>query len=168
MEVVSTMHPIDNRLAMLGITLPVPPMPAGRYKAAVKRNGLLFLSGQFPYANGELLYQGRVGGNLTREDGREAARISALNVLAHIRKATSDWNGFHEILRVDGFVSSAPGFYQQPAVLDGASELFANVLGERAGHARIAVSVNELPLNASIEIVVICGINTKRTSTLGE
>ena len=149
------MHVIDLRLNTLGLELPAPPQPAGQYRATLQSDSLLFVSGQFPFANGKLAYRGSVGHDLSLEDGQEAAKLAALNVLAHLRAATSGWQNFAELVRVDGYVSSAAGFYAQPKVLDGASNLFAEVLGDRAGHVRTAFSVSQLPLNAAIELAVI-------------
>lgn len=149
------MHGIDLSLNALGLALPAPPQPAGQYRASLQRDNLLFVSGQFPFANGKLMYRGSVGHDLSLEQGREAAKLAALNVLAHLRAVTSGWETFVELVRVDGYVSSAAGFYEQAKVLDGASSLFAAVLGERAGHVRTAISVSQLPLNAALELAVI-------------
>ena len=92
-------------------------------------------------------------------EGQEAAKSAALNVLAHLRAMSLSWHNFGALLRVDGYVSSAAGFYEQPKVLDGASTLFAEVLGDRAGHVRTAFSVSQLPLNAAIELVVIAKLS---------
>lgn len=153
------MHAIDTRLTELGLALPVPPRPAGQYRAVMQSDRLLFLSGQFPYQDGEMAYCGGIGRDLSLEQGRQAARLAALNVLAHLRHVTLSWQNFGELVRVDGYVSSAPGFFDQPKVLDGASSLFADVLGERAGHARTAFSVSQLPLNAAIEMAVIASLS---------
>ncbi len=151
-------HAIDRRLAALGLTLPAPPQPAGRYRAVVRGGGLLFVSGQFPFSNGELRYRGQVGRDISVEDGWEAARLATLNVLAHLRAATAAWTEFGELVRVEGHVSSAPGWYAQPKVIDGASELFADILGSQAGHARTAFATPQLPLNAAIELIVIASL----------
>jgi len=158
MDVSGKILPIDARLAELGLVLPEPPKPAGKYRGSIRGDRLLFISGQFPSSNGRLVYQGRVGEELSVQDGRNAARLAALNVLAHIRAATSEWNEFGHLVRLEGYVSSAEGWHQQPEVLDGASELFAEVLGEQAGHTRTAFSVNQLPLNAAVELVVIASL----------
>lgn len=149
------MHVIDLRLNTLSLVLPTPPQPAGQYRVTLQSDKLLFLSGQFPFANGKLMYCGAVGHDLSLEEGQAAAKLAALNVLAHIRVVTSNWQNFGELVRVDGYVSSAAGFYEQPKVLDGASSLFAEILRDRAGHVRTAFSVSQLPLNAAIELVVI-------------
>lgn len=153
------MHSIDSRLTALNLMLPTPPQPAGQYRATMRSDRLIFLSGQFPFVDGKMAYCGSVGRDLSLEQGWEAARLAALNVLAHLRAITSSWQNFGELVRVDGYVSSAPGFYQQPKVLDGASMLFADILGDRAGHVRTAFAVSQLPLNAAIELAVIANLS---------
>jgi len=153
------MHLVDRRLTALNLKLPTPPQPAGQYRATITSDKLVFLSGQFPFVGGMMAYCGSVGRDLSLEQGRDAARLAALNVLAHLRSISSGWQNFGELVRVDGYVSSAPGFYEQPKVLDGASTLFADVLGDRAGHVRTAFSVSQLPLNASIELAVIANLS---------
>ncbi len=145
---------IDERLESLGIRLPEPPPPAGSYSPVVIRSGLGFVSGQVPFRNGELVYTGRVGVELTAEEGQDAAKVAALNVLAQIKNALGTWEAFGGLLRVEGFVASASGFTSQPEVLDGASRLFVETLGELGQHSRAALSVEQLPLNASVELVV--------------
>ncbi len=143
-----------DKAAGLGIRLPDPPPPAGDYQAVIIRGGLGFVSGQVPVSDGRLIYTGRVGVELTPEQGKAAAEIAALNVLAQIDKALPSWDRFGGLLRVEGFVASASGFTNQPEILDGASRLFAEVLGELGQHSRAAFSVEQLPLNASVELVV--------------
>src|SRR5262245_39003726 len=127
---------VEDRLAELGLQLPEAPQPVGNYRAAVISNGLLFVSGQLPILNGALKYRGRVGIELTDVEGGEAAQLAALNVLAQIRAALHGFDRLVSLLRVEGYVSSAPGWVHQPRVLDRASDLFATVLGDRGGHAR--------------------------------
>ena len=146
---------IDARLAQLGIFLPDAPAPAGAYQRIVVRNGIGFISGQFPLVGGKLAYAGCVGAGLTEEEGRLAARLAAINVLAQIRTHLGGFDGFAGLLRVDGYVASAAGNFSQPKVLDGASELFVAVLGAKLGaHARTAFSVAQLPLGAPVELAV--------------
>lgn len=146
--------PIDRRLAELGIALPAAPQPLGAYRAAVQAGALLFLSGQLPIADGAIRYKGRVGAELTLEEGRAAAELTALNALAQIRHFLGGFGRLRRIVRLDGYVASAPGFYDQPKVLDGASELLRRILGEHAGHARTAFAVSHLPADAALELVV--------------
>ena len=136
------------------ISLPDPPAPAGDYAAVVIRNGLGFVSGQFPFRNGDLVYKGRVGVELYKEEGRDACKIAALNVLAHISAATNKFEQLSGLLRLDGYVASSDGFHGQPGILNAASQLFSEVLGDRGAHARTAFSVSRLPLNAPVELCV--------------
>lgn len=149
---------VEQKLADLGLTLPEPPQPLGSYTAVSEAGDLLFISGQVPLVNGKLTFTGRVGDTLTIEDGKLAARATALNVLAQIRRHLGGFERLHHIVRVEGHVSCVDGFYDQAGVLDGASELFATVLGDKAGHARSAFSHSQLPANATVELVVIAQI----------
>ena len=149
---------VEQKLADLGLTLPTPPKPLGNYTAVSEAGNLLFISGQGPISNGKLMWTGRVGDELTLEEGQEAAQLTALNVLAQIKQHLGSFERLHHIVRVEGHVSSVAGFLGQPAVLDGASDLFAAVLGEKAGHARSAFSHSQLPANLPVELVVIAQI----------
>ncbi len=139
---------------MQKVQLPIPPKPVGSYKAGVIRNGIGFVSGQFPLVDGKLAFTGCVGAELTVEDGVEAAHLAGLNVLAQIAQLTDQFDRLDGLLRLDGYVASAKGFLDQPAVLNGASDLFADYLGEQGEHARTAFSVSQLPLNSPIELAV--------------
>lgn len=149
------MHPIDCRLDALGITLPQRSKPAGNYLSAARCDRLLFISGQFPARDGQLKYAGQIGRDLTPEDGYRAARLAALNALAHLRHETNAWQQLESVARIDGHISSAQHFHDQPKVLDGASDLLKQVLQDQAGHARAVFAHAVLPLNSSIELVVI-------------
>lgn len=149
---------VEQKLADLGLTLPTPPQPLGNYTAVSEAGNLLFISGQGPLENGTLRWNGRVGAELTLEEGQQAAQLTALNVLAQIKRHLGGFERLHHIVRVEGHVSSAEGFLKQPAVLDAASDLFAAVLGEKAGHARSAFSHPRLPADLAVELVVIAQI----------
>ncbi|MGF6633123.1 RidA family protein [Paraburkholderia sp. MM6662-R1] len=149
---------VQQKLAELGLELPSPPQPLGSYTAVSEAGNLLFISGQVPLSDGKMVYSGRVGENLTLEEGRKAAQLAALNVLAQISRHLGGFERLHHIVRVEGHVSSADGFYGQPAVVDGASDLFAAVLGDKAGHARSAFSHSQSPADAAVVIVVIAEI----------
>lgn len=146
---------IEAKLAELGLSLPSAPQPLGQYTAASQAGSLLFISGQLPLRDGRVVWQGRVGAELTVDQGRQAAELAALNVLAQIRQHAGGFDRLDHIVRVEGYVASAPGFLDQPAVLDGASGLFARVLGDKAGHARTASSVAQQPGNAAVILVAI-------------
>ena len=149
---------VESKLAELGLELPFAPEPAGNYAATVRAGGLLFVSGQFPIENDAGRYIGRVGAELSEADGYAAARLVALNVLAQIRAALGGFERLEKLVRVDGHVASAPGWNNVPKVLDGASNLFAAVLGERGRHTRAAFTPSSLPLNLAVELVVIASI----------
>lgn len=136
------------------IILPKAPTPVGAYKAVVIRQGIAFVSGQFPIVDGDLLFCGKVGEELSVEQAREATAIAAKNVLAQIRDASENFRTLDGLLRLEGYVASAPGFLDQPAVLDAASAIFKDYLGEKGDHARTAFSVSQLPLNSPVELCV--------------
>jgi enamine deaminase RidA (YjgF/YER057c/UK114 family) len=149
---------IERRLQELGIVLPEPPRPAGNYRPWVRHGGLLFVAAQLPIEDGVPRYRGRVGVELTEEQGFAAARLAGLNVLAQIRAALGDLERLATLLRVEGHVASAPDWNRAPAVLDGASDLFVEALGERGQHARSAFTPPRLPLDHSIELVVTAAV----------
>jgi enamine deaminase RidA (YjgF/YER057c/UK114 family) len=145
------------RLAELGLTLPqvVPPLAA--YVPAVQSGNYVYVSGQLPMVDGKMPYVGKVGAEVTPEQGAELARYCGLNALAAI-DALVGLGRLVKIVKITGFVASAPGFTGQPAVVNGASELFGEVLGEIGRHARSAVGVAELPLGAPVEVEVIAEV----------
>lgn len=149
---------VMHKLGEQNLDLPPPSPPAGSYKPAVISGNLMFLSAQLPYLNGDVVYPGQVGKDLTPEEGYQAAKIAGLNSLARIRAELGSFDRLKQIVRVDGHVASAPGFFDQPQVLDGVSNLFNQVLGDRAGHARTAFGPAQLPKNISVELAVIAEI----------
>lgn len=149
---------VASKLAALGLTLPPPPRPLGRYTAVSQAGDLLFISGQLPLRDGLVVWQGQVGKDLTVEQGRQAAQLAALNVLAQIDAHLGGFARLDHIVRVEGYVTSAPGMLEQPAVIDGASELFAEVLGDQAGHARAVYAQSQQPGNAAVILVVIAQV----------
>ena len=146
---------IDARLAELGIELPAVPQPIGAYVLSVQTGSLLYTSGIGPQRDGEFPYQGQVGAELTIDDGRAAARLCMLNLLSLIRDAAGGLDRVARVVKVLGFVASAPGFGDQPLVMNGASELLIEVFGARGRHARSAIGVNELPRHIAVEIEMI-------------
>ncbi len=149
---------VEEKLKELGLELPSAPPPAANYKRCVRAGNLAFFSGQLPWVDGKIRYAGHVGSDLTDEEGYEAAKICALNALAQIKAEFGSFDPLSAIVRVEGHVNSASGWTGHPQVLNGASDLFREVLGERAGHARTALGHNELPLNAAVELVVIVAL----------
>ena len=145
----------EERLAELGFELPEAPKPAAAYVPAVRTGHLVFVSGQGTMANGEWKYQGRVGEKYSLEDGYKAAQLVMLNALAVLKQEIGDLDRVKRVVKLLGWVNSAPGFNQQPAVINGASELLEKVFGERGKHARSAVSAHVLPFDTTVEIEMI-------------
>jgi enamine deaminase RidA (YjgF/YER057c/UK114 family) len=145
------------KLAELGLTLPTVVPPLAAYVPAVQSGNYVYVSGQLPMVDGKLPYTGKVGAEVTPEQGTELARYCALNALAAI-DALVGLGRVVKIVKVTGFVASAEGFTGQPGVINGASNLFGDVLGEQGRHARSAVGVAELPLGAPVEVEVIAEI----------
>ncbi len=145
----------ENRLKDLGIVLPDPPKPVATYVPAVKVGNLLFLSGMLPFKEGKLLYEGRLGKELTLEQGYEAARLAVINAISVIKAELGDLGRVERIIRLSGYVASADGFTQQSAVINGASTLLVDVFGDRGKHSRIAVGAAVLPLGAPVEIEMV-------------
>ncbi len=139
---------VHERLAARGMALPPPPQPLGSYTAVSRAGDLLFISGQLPLQDGKVIWQGQIGEDLTVEEGKRAAELAALNVLAQIDACLGGFERLDHIVRVEGHIASAPGWFGQPAVLDGASDLFRDVLAEKAGHARTISSHFQQPGNA--------------------
>jgi enamine deaminase RidA (YjgF/YER057c/UK114 family) len=146
---------IKEKLALLGLTLPTAAAPVAAYVPAVKTGNLVFTAGQLPVVDGKLVLTGKVGSDVTPEDAKKMAEICALNALAAI-SLVADIDQIEKIVRVGGFVNGIPGFVAIPAVVNGASELLIKLFGDVNGkHARTAVGVAELPLNAPVEIEMV-------------
>jgi len=144
---------IESRLAELGIELPAPPAVAGAYVPYVQVGELLFVSGQLPLADGVVRYRGRLGDDVSLDDGYAAARLCALNLLAQVRVACDgDLDRAGGVVRLSGFVACTPDFIDQPKVLNGASEVMVAVLGEAGRHARVAIGAASLPLGGAVEV----------------
>jgi len=146
---------IDATLKSLGIELPAPPKPVASYVPAVLAGDLLYLSGMLPFRDGQVAITGKLGEDVTVERGAEAARLALLNALAVIRHELGSLDRVQRIVRVVGHVASASGFVQQPAVINGASDLLVQVFGEAGRHARVALGAAELPLHAAIELELL-------------
>lgn len=144
----------SHRLAELGVTLPTVVKPLAAYVPAVRTGNLVYTAGQLPLESGELANTGKVGAAVTPEQAKAAARVCALNALAAI-DALVGIDNVTRVVKVVGFVASAPGFNGQPGVVNGASEFLGEVFGEAGAHARSAVGVSELPLDAPVEVELI-------------
>ena len=146
---------VKEKLSALGLTLPTAAAPVAAYVPAVKSGNLIFTAGQLPVVHGKLVKEGKVGREVTAEDAKELAQICALNALAAI-SLVADLDQVERVVRVGGFVNCAPGFIAIPGVVNGASEFLIKIFGDVHGkHARTAVGVAELPLNAPVEIELI-------------
>ncbi len=150
---------IAARLARIGVEIPAAAAPAANYLPYVLHNGLLFISGQLPLAKGSLACKGIVGESVTIDEAREGARLCAINVLAQAKAALdSDLERIVRIIRITGYVASAAAFNQQHIVMNAASDLLAEALGERGKHARAAVGMAALPLGAAVEVDAIIAV----------
>jgi enamine deaminase RidA (YjgF/YER057c/UK114 family) len=145
---------VSARLAELGIELPEVARPLASYVPAVRTGNLVFTAGQLPLQSGRLVRSGKVGAEVSPEDGKALARLCALNALAAVH-ALVGVDAVTQVVKVVGFVASAPDFTGQPGVINGASELFADVFADAGAHARSAVGVAELPLDAPVEVEVV-------------
>ena len=146
---------IEAKLAELGIDLPEAPAPVAAYQPWIRAGNLIFTSGQLPFRNGEISYTGKLGAELSNEDGYQAARQAALNAIAHIKSATGDLDKVKTIIRIEGYVHCAEGFRDHPQVINGASDLIAEIFGDRGIHTRLALGINEMPLNAAVQLAMI-------------
>lgn len=145
-------HPIDARLDELGIALPTPPAPAANYVPFVITGNQLYVSGQLPVANGEMM-TGKLGADLDVAGGAQAARACAINLIAQLKIACGgDFDRFDQVVKLTAFVNSTPEFADQPKVVNGASDLMGEVFGEAGKHARSAVSAASLPFGVAVEI----------------
>lgn len=149
------MQNYDAKIEELGLKLPAAPSPMANYVTARRAGNLLFFSGAGPFMDGKPAVFGKVGAELTQEQGYEAAQLTGLNLIAQLKKELGTLNSVKQFLKVQAFVASAPDFMAQPAVMNGVSDLFVQVFGEAGKHARTAVAVPQLPFNIPIEVEMI-------------
>lgn len=145
---------IEDRIRRLGHELPTAPETVGNYDSVTRVGNLVITSGQLPFISKHLVFRGKIGSTLHEHDGYNAAQISTLNALAHIKAMIGDLQKVKRVVRVEGYVNSATGFTGQSQVLNGASELLVEAFGERGRHTRVAIGVNELPSNAAVEVAL--------------
>ena len=143
---------IENKIKDLGLQLPEPPKPLAAYIPAKQVGNLVFTAGQLPMVNGEIILKGLLGQDVEIDPAYNAAKICTLNALSAIKGAIGDLDKIKQVVRVVGYVASVPTFTQQPAVVNGASEFLLEVFGDKGKHARSAVGMAVLPLNAAVEI----------------
>lgn len=145
----------EERAKSMGITIPKVATPVGAYLLAVQSGTLIFTAGQGPVKDGVPAYKGKIGRDLTVEDGYEAAKLAALNCLAAAKSVLGTLDRVERVVKVNGYVNSAPGFTDQPKVMNGASDVLAQIFGENGRHARTSVGVNELPMNIAVEVELV-------------
>ncbi len=146
-------HTVEAKLKSLGITLPTAPAPVANYVPFVRTGSLLFVSGQICYGtDGKLVAKGKLGDTVSIEDGQKAARACAVNVLAQVKAALGDLDRVVRVVRLGGFINSAPTFTEGPKVMNGASDLMVDVFADKGRHARTTVGVAALPGDAAIEV----------------
>ena len=148
----------QQKLDELGITLPVPPAAVAAYVPWLRTGNQIVTSGQLPWLGNQLAFTGKLGSDLTVEQGYQAARLCAINAIAQLNAATGDLERIHQIVRLEGNVQAAPGFQDHPQVLNGASDLMNEVFGDRGRHTRTALGINEMPLNAPVQLSVYAEI----------
>jgi enamine deaminase RidA (YjgF/YER057c/UK114 family) len=149
---------VEARLAKLGLTVPDVARPLAAYVPAVRSGDLVWTSGQLPFVAGELLATGKVGGEVTAEQATELAQVCALNALAAIKGVIGDLDLVEGVVKIVGYVASSPSFFGQPSVVNGASELIRVAFGDAGTHARSAVGVAVLPMDAPVEVEVIARV----------
>lgn len=150
----------EARIKELGLTIPEPAKAVGRFVPAVQIGNLVFVSGQIAMVSGQAVIKGKLGREISIEQGQEAARQALLNVLAALRSTTGSLDTIKRIVKLNGWVASAEGFNSQPQVIDGASLLLEEIFGEAGRHARAAIGVAELPLGAPVELELIAEVQS--------
>jgi len=145
---------VEQKLEELGIELPEAPAAVGSYVPFVLTGHLLVTSGQLPWLDGQIAFPGRLGAEVSDDDGYQAARLCAINAIAQLKSALGDLDRVERIVRLEGNIHSAPGYRGHPQVLNGASDLFVEVFGEAGLHTRTALGINEMPLDAPVQLSV--------------
>ncbi len=147
---------IEEKIAALGIELPVAPSPIATYVPCKRFGGnLVYVSGQGPIINGKQLYTGKVGAEVSREQGYEAARACGINILSQLKRFLGDLDAIKQIVHIKGFVASADNFTAQPSVINGISDMMVEIFGEAGRHSRCALGVNVLPADIPVEVEMI-------------
>lgn len=150
---------VAEQLRKMGVSLPTPPAPVASYAGFVRQGDMIYVSGQLPFMNGELTHTGLLGDDVSIEEGTVAARVCAINLLSQISVALKgDLDRIEQCVRLGGFVASRPDFFDQPNVVNGASDFLGEVLGKRGVHARAAIGVAALPMNACVEVEAIFAV----------
>ncbi len=150
---------IETKLKKLGITLPEAPAAVAAYQPWIQTGNLIFTSGQLPFRDGQIAYEGKLGSELSEEDGYQAARQCALNAIAQLKAASGNLDKIQKIVRIEGYVHCADGFRGHPQVLNGASDLVAEIFEEKGIHTRLALGINEMPLNAAVQLAMTAEVD---------
>ncbi|MBK9098285.1 MAG: RidA family protein [bacterium] len=150
----------EEKIKQIGITIPEPVKPLAAYIPAMQIGNLVMTSGQVPISSGAVKYQGKVGRDLSEEEGKEAAKLCAINCLSAVKSVIGNLDKIKRVLKLTVFIASAEGFTAQPKVANGASELIGEIFGEAGKHVRSAVGVSELPLNSAVEIEMIVEVKS--------
>lgn len=146
---------IENRLAALGITIPEAATPVANYVTTQLTGNMLFVSGQLPLVDGKPVITGKLGAEVSLEDGKRAAKACAINLLAQARNALGDLSKIRKVVKITAFVAADSSFYDIPQVANGASDLFVDILGDAGKHSRSAIGISVLPMNVPVEIEAI-------------
>ena len=153
------MHMFEENIKQLGIKIPDMPAALANYVPFKVSDSIVYVSGQAPVKNGELIYKGKVGEDVTVDDGIKAAELCCVNIISALKKSINgDWNRLDSFLKLGGFVNCNNNFYDQPKIINGASDLLVKIFGDQGKHARFAVGSNSLPMNISVEIDAIIKI----------
>ena len=153
------MHMFEENIKQLGIKIPDMPVALANYVPFKVSDSIVYVSGQAPVKNGELIYKGKVGEDVTVDDGIKAAELCCVNIISALKKSINgDWNRLDSFLKLGGFVNCNNNFYDQPKIINGASDLLVKIFGDQGKHARFAVGSNSLPMNISVEIDAIIKI----------
>lgn len=149
---------VETRLQALGLSLPFAPAPAANYVPFCLANGFLFIAGQVPRGPSGIEYIGKLGAGVSLEDGQKAARLCCLNILAQVKAALGGFSRVEQCLRLNGFVNASPDFGDHPQVVNGASDLLVEVLGDRGRHTRVALGVSSLPGGSAVEVDAVFAV----------
>ena len=153
------MHMFEENIKQLGIEIPDMPTALANYVPFKVSDSIVYISGQAPVKNGVLIYKGKVGKDISIDEGIKAAELCCVNIIAALKKSINgDWNRLDTFLKLGGFVNCNNNFYDQPKIINGASDLLVNIFGDQGRHARFAVGSNALPMNISVEIDAIIKI----------
>ena len=153
------MHSFEENIMQLGINIPDMPAPLANYVPYKVSDNVVYVSGQGPVLNGNLMYKGKVNVDISIEDGIKAAELCCINIIAALKKSINgDWKRLDGFLKLGGFVNCKDDFYDQPKIINGASDLLVKIFGDQGRHARFAVGSNALPMNISVEIDAIIKI----------